>query len=112
MKDFNHEYSRPVDWVLGAAMVVRKEVTDVIGWFDPRYFMYLEDCDWCRTMWKYGWHVYYVHDIAIRHRHARQSADVPGFFAALRKNKLARIHITSWVKYLWKWKGHHSNYAA
>lgn len=104
MKDFDHNQTQPVDWVLGAAMVVRKEVVDQIGWFDERYFMYLEDADWCKTMWEHHWSVYYVHDIVIMHRHERGSAKVPGVFRALVKNKLARIHLASWVKYLWKWR--------
>lgn len=110
MKDFDHNSARPVDWVLGAAMVVRKEVVDQIGWFDDRYFMYLEDCDWCHTMWEKGWPVYYVPDIVILHRHARDSAKVPGIFKALFKNKLARIHMKSWLQYLWKWRGNYNYY--
>ncbi len=105
MKDFDHCQTRPVDWVLGAAMVVRKELIDEIGWFDDRYFMYLEDCDWCRTMWDNGWPVYYVHDIVIQHRYTRGSAEIPGIFKALVKNKLARIHLASWIKYIFKWRG-------
>jgi len=112
MKDFDHNETRPVDWVLGAAMIVRQEVVKEIGWFDPRYFMYLEDCDWCHRMWEAGWPVYYVHDIVIFHRHERQSAKVPGIFKALIKNKVARIHLASWVKYIWKWRGNHKYYAA
>lgn len=104
MKDFDHSKTQPVDWVLGAAMMVRKEVTDQIGWFDSRYFMYLEDADWCRRMWEQGWPVYYVHDIVLEHAHARESAKIPGLFRALCKNKLARIHAVSWLKFLWKWR--------
>ena len=110
MKDFDHEETRPVDWVLGAAMVVRKEAIDEVGWFDDRYFMYMEDCDWCHRMWEAGWPVYYVHDIVIKHVHARDSAKVPGILKALFKNKLARIHMSSWIKYLWKWRGNHKYY--
>lgn len=110
MRDFDHNETRPVDWVLGAAMVVRKEVIDQIGWFDERYFAYLEDCDWCHTMWDRGWPVYYVHDIIIKHAHARESAKVPGIIKALIKNKTARIHLASWCKYLWKWRGKHKYY--
>lgn len=110
MKDFDHNSTRPVDWVLGAALIVRKEVIDDIGWFDERYFMYMEDCDWCRTMWDHGWPVYYVHDIVIKHRHERASAHVPGLFKALWKNKMARVHALSWLKYLWKWRKTHKFY--
>lgn len=110
MEDFDHQATRAVDWVLGAAMMVRHEVVEKIGWFDDRYFMYLEDCDWCKTMWEAGWPVYYVHDIVIKHRHARESAKVPGITKALLKNKLARVHLMSWFRYLWKWRGSHKYY--
>ena len=111
MTDFDRNRTRPVDWVLGAAMVVRKEVTDAIGWFDPRYFMYMEDCDWCRTMWERGWPVYYVHDIVIQHRYARDSAKVPGVVPALWQNPLARAHLKSWLQYMWKWRGKNKYFA-
>lgn len=104
MKDFDHNSTMPVDWVLGAAMVVRQEVIDQIGSFDERYFMYLEDSDWCRTMWNHGWPVYYVHDIIITHKYTRESAKIPGIIKALVKNKLARIHLKSWLQYVWKWR--------
>ena len=67
--------------------------------------MYAEDSDWCRRMWEAYWPVYYVHDIVIKHAHGRGSAKVPGIFKALIKNKLARIHLSSWLKYMWKWRG-------
>ncbi len=111
MKDFDHASTRPVDWVLGAAIVVRQEVVNEIGWFDERYFMYMEDADWCHTMWEHSWPVYYVHDILVKHAHARESAKIPGIFRAIFKNKLARIHAASWLKYLWKWRGNHKYYA-
>ncbi len=111
MADFDHASTRPVDWVLGAALLVRGEAIQEVGWFDERYFMYLEDCDWCRTMWERGWKVYYVHDIEITHVHERESAKVPGIISAILKNKLARIHGASWFRYLAKWSFKHRNYA-
>ena len=110
MKEFDHNSTRPVDWVLGAALVVRKEVVAEIGWFDEHYFMYLEDCDWCRTMWNNGWPVYYAHDIVIQHKHTRQSSQIPGIFKALIKNKSSRKHMMSWLYYMWKWRGQHKYY--
>lgn len=111
MTDFDHNSTRPVDWVLGAALVARSEAVQQVGWFDDRYFMYLEDADWCRSMWEKGWKVYYVHDVEIMHVHERQSAQVPGLIRAVLKNKLARIHGASWLRYLLKWFGKHRSYA-
>ena len=82
------------------------------GFFDDRYFMYLEDCDWCHKLWEAGWPVYYVHDIIIHHKHMRDSARVQGAVKALIKNKLARTHLLSWLKYMWKWRSNHKYYAA
>ncbi|OIO18303.1 MAG: hypothetical protein AUJ23_04020 [Candidatus Magasanikbacteria bacterium CG1_02_32_51] len=111
MKDFDHNSTRPVDWILGAALIVRKKIVDEIGMFDERYFMYLEDTDWCHRMWEKNYPVYYVHNIVLNHLHTRESAKIPGIFKAIFKNKLARIHANSWIKYLWKWRQSHKYYA-
>lgn len=110
MKDFDHNETRPVDWILAAALMVRSEVVEKIGWFDERYFMYMEDCDWCRRMWENGWPVYYFHEVSVLHTHNRDSAKVPGLIKGVLKNKSARMHGASWLKYLWKWKGNNKFY--
>lgn len=110
MKDFNHSETRPVDWIMGSAMFVRSSAISEVGVFDDRFWMYAEDCDWCRRMWESGWPVYYVHDIIIEHAHGRGSAKVPGVVKALLKNKLARVHLLSWFKYMWKWRGNNRFY--
>ncbi|MFT3789248.1 MAG: glycosyltransferase family 2 protein [Tepidisphaeraceae bacterium] len=35
------------DWVVGASMIVRREVFEKIGLLDDRYFMYYEEVDFC-----------------------------------------------------------------
>ncbi|MBI5729334.1 MAG: glycosyltransferase family 2 protein [Candidatus Magasanikbacteria bacterium] len=110
MKDFDHKKTRPVDWVMGSAMFVRGAAVRQVGWFDERFWMYYEDSDWCRRMWEAGWPVYYAHDMLLEHVHGRGSAKVPGIFKALIKNKLARVHLVSWLKYMWKWRGNYKYY--
>ncbi|HCC13894.1 MAG TPA: hypothetical protein DEP63_04055 [Candidatus Magasanikbacteria bacterium] len=105
MKDFDHDKTQPVDWIMGSAMFVRKQAIDAVGVFDERFWMYAEDSDWCRRMWEEHWPVYYVHDISLSHVHKRASAKVPGIVNALLKNKYARQHIKSWLKYFLKWRG-------
>lgn len=111
MKDFDHNETRPVDWVMGSAMVFRAEAVQQVDFFDDRYFMYMEDCDLCRKLWEKKWPVYYLHDVVIKHAHARDSAKVPGFKAVL-QNKLARVHLRSWFKFLWKWRHNHKFYGS
>lgn len=111
MKDFDHHKTIPVDWVMGSAMFVRKRALDEVGMFDDRFWMYAEDADWCRRMWEAGWAVYYMPEAVLKHLHIRASAKVPGVINALLKNKFARVHLFSWLKYFWKWRGNHKYYA-
>ncbi|MBI4117704.1 MAG: glycosyltransferase [Parcubacteria group bacterium] len=107
MADFDHGENRPVDWVMGSAMIISGQAIKKIGGFDTRYFMYFEDCDLCHRMWNHGYEVHYAHDIAIKHRHGRESAKVPGIIRALCINSMARVHTKSWFSYLWKWRKRH-----
>lgn len=45
------------DWVVGCFYMVRREVLDQIGLFDPRYFLYFEEVDHCRAVKDAGWTV-------------------------------------------------------
>jgi N-acetylglucosaminyl-diphospho-decaprenol L-rhamnosyltransferase len=59
--------SAPVDWVMGAAMLVRREAFDLVGGFDERYFLYWEDADLCRRLRERGWTTRYVPAARVRH---------------------------------------------
>lgn len=61
----------PVDWVTGAAMMIRKSVIDEIGFFDVGYFLYFEEVDLCYRAKQAGWQVYYVPDSVIVHLQAQ-----------------------------------------
>lgn len=50
---------RDVDMVMGAFMLVRREVIDQVGTMDESYFMYSEEADWCYRIKKQGWQILY-----------------------------------------------------
>lgn len=110
MKDYDHESVRPVDWLMGSALFIRGQAIAEIGKFDEQFWMYYEDSDLCRRFWEQGWSVYYFPKVTIEHTYSRSSAAVPGIFSALLKNKLARVHVLSWLKYMWKWRGNNKYY--
>jgi GT2 family glycosyltransferase len=64
---WNHNETRPVDWLLGASLMVRRECLDQIGLKDESYFIFHEDSDWCFQAKKAGWKVVFVHDAEIIH---------------------------------------------
>lgn len=65
----SHESLEPleVDWISGACMIVRREVIEIAGLLDERFFMYWEDADWCYQMKKHGWRIFWVPKSRILH---------------------------------------------
>lgn len=59
--------SAEVPWVMGAAMLVRREPFDRVGRFDERYFLYWEDADLCRRLRIAGFTTRYVPRARVRH---------------------------------------------
>lgn len=57
----------PVDCVIGAALLVRKEVIDRVGLLDENLFFYNDDLDWCRSIRKAGYKIYFIPDAEIIH---------------------------------------------
>ncbi len=47
----------PVDWVSGAAMLVRRAAIREVGLMDEGFFLYYEDVEWCHRMRRGGWEV-------------------------------------------------------
>ncbi len=45
----------PVDFVLGAALMVRSAAIHQVGGLDPEFFMYCEEIDWCLRLKQAGW---------------------------------------------------------
>ena len=59
--------SAPVDWVMGAAMLIRRGMFDAVGGFDEGYFLYWEDADLCRRLWDRGCSTRYVPRALVTH---------------------------------------------
>ena len=103
MREFDHMRTIKIDWMIGSMTLVRAEMAKQIGFYDERYFMYFEDCDWCRRAWQNDWEVIYYADVEVIHEHKRDSAEMNPFIAIF-NNQIARWHIQSWLKYFIKWK--------
>ncbi|MDP2837720.1 MAG: hypothetical protein Q8O53_00385, partial [Candidatus Moranbacteria bacterium] len=91
-----------VDWIIGSAMLVSREKAGAVGLVDDRFFMYMEDVDWCRRFWEQHFQVVYYPETFVYHYHAKGSAR-GGFFGSLLFNRLTWYHIESAVKYFLKY---------
>jgi GT2 family glycosyltransferase len=56
-----------VDGISGSCMLIRRQVTQQIGYFDERFFAYQEDADFCFQAKKAGWKVIYLPTAQIVH---------------------------------------------
>lgn len=53
-----HNYFKepsPVDYLTGAAIMIKRKIIENFGFFDPRYFIYLEDMELCYRYRKHGY---------------------------------------------------------
>lgn len=64
----------PVDWVLGAAMLIRRGAFDAVGGFDEQFFLYGEDVDFCYRLWAARWQVLLDAGAEVIHEYARESS--------------------------------------
>jgi GT2 family glycosyltransferase len=57
-----------VDWAQSSAMLVRREAAEQIGYFDPAFFVYSDETDFCKRLRDAGWKVLLIRDAqAIHH---------------------------------------------
>lgn len=86
MKPSFYRTTRTVDWVTGAALMIRRQALDDVGMLDERYFMYSEEKDWCYNAWKKGWEIALVSEAEIVHIHG-DSGTNPELFSMMIKSK-------------------------
>ncbi|HUS51885.1 MAG TPA: glycosyltransferase family 2 protein [Candidatus Bathyarchaeia archaeon] len=55
------------DWVMGAAMLVRREAIEKAGLMDEDFFMYMEEVEWCFRIKKSGWQIWFNPEAEIYH---------------------------------------------
>lgn len=65
-----------VDWVTGAAMMVRREAVADAGRLDEGFFMYSEELDWCHRFRKSGWRIVFLPAAQVIHYGGRSSDQV------------------------------------
>jgi N-acetylglucosaminyl-diphospho-decaprenol L-rhamnosyltransferase len=95
--------TQEVDWVVGAAMMVRRAVVEQIGGLDEGFFMYSEELDWCRRIKAASgpgggaWQVMYLPAARVVHHEGRSSAQAPAL-------KQIQFHASK-VRYFRKYHG-------
>jgi GT2 family glycosyltransferase len=67
----DHQVDRRVRWTTGCALFVSASCFRRIGPLDERYFLYLEDTDWCLRAAELGVETWFVAGAVVRHEVSR-----------------------------------------
>jgi GT2 family glycosyltransferase len=68
---------RTVDWAQSAALLVRRDAAEQIGWFDPAFFVYSDEVDFCKRLRDAGWRTLYVPAAAAVHHEQLSMGQIP-----------------------------------
>ena len=72
--EHNKKYAVPVFW--GTAIMAKRRMIEEVGAFDPDFFMYGEDVEWCVRINKKGWKTVFVPEAEIIHLGGKSSEQV------------------------------------
>jgi GT2 family glycosyltransferase len=101
--EWDHASVRECDWVPGCYYLIRREVIDQVGLFDPRYFLYYEEVDHCKRTKQAGWKVVYYPHTTVVHIGGESAKSVDKLNAASRQ--VPRLQIESELLYFRKHHG-------
>jgi len=52
--------TKQVDWAQSSALLVRREAAAAVDYLDPGFFVYYDECDFCKRLNGAGWHTLFV----------------------------------------------------
>ncbi len=95
MADRPDDEIQSVDWLVGAALVIRRETWQEVGPFDDQFFMYSDEVDWCHRCRDLGWQIHYFPKAQIIHYEGRSSTQI----AVMSRARFHRSRIRYFHKY-------------
>jgi GT2 family glycosyltransferase len=95
VKQSGGERPHAVDWVMGAALVLRREALEEVGLFDEKFFLYSEEVDLQFRLRQAGWEVHYFPGATVVHHESQFSAEIP----ERRINEMWRSRHRYWHKH-------------
>ena len=69
--------TREVDWAQSAALLVDRAAAAEIGWFDPAFFVYSDEVDFCKRLREAGRSVLYVPSAVCAHHEQLSTGPIP-----------------------------------
>ena len=90
---------RPVPWVTGCCLLVRRDCLEELGGLDGDFFLYYEDVDLCRRAQEQGWSVWYEPGLKVIHHHPLHSRAVPPHIRLLTRHAFLTYASKHWPRW-------------
>lgn len=58
-----------VGWVMGAFLMLKRKVYEATGGFDEKFFMHMEEVEWCKRIKEQKFKIWYVPQVEVVHLH-------------------------------------------
>lgn len=99
-KDYDYSKIQSVNWVIGAYMITSRKALEKVGLLNERFFMYVEDMEWCLRFWEKDLEVVYYPPLIINYEGDRKSTLAKSKFLPFSLNKYTFIHLKNYVIFL------------
>jgi len=89
----------PVAWLTGCGLLIRRDCYLQVGGFDPSFFLYYEDVDFCRRARASGWSIWFEPALRLTHCRPLHVREVRARLRLLTRHALltyARKHWSAW----------------
>ncbi|UII19708.1 glycosyltransferase family 2 protein [Fulvivirga ligni] len=101
-KDNNHIPSGYTNSLHGAAMMVKREVIDNVGFMPEMFFLYYEEWDWCHQIKTHGYKLYYEAGASIFHKESMstgKNSPLKTYYITRNRILFVRRNATFWQKW-------------
>lgn len=89
MRDFDHQSSRDVDQPPGACFVMRRREFLDLGGLDEGLFLFFNDVDLCKRMWRMRRRIHYLATAEVMHHGGASTRRYGSFVVIWHKNRIA-----------------------
>lgn len=98
--EFDYNKTQPVNWVIGAFMIISRGLINEVGMLNEKFFMYVEDMDWCFRVWDNGYKVIYYPQLKINYEGDRKSTLKNKNFLPVSFNKYTYYHLKNYIIFI------------
>lgn len=97
--DGSFDDAGPVDYMPATTLLVRRRAIETSGMMDPRFFVYMDDVEWCIRMRRRGWKILFVPEsVAWHHYQSRTPNPFSIYYGTRNFLVIFERHAPGWAR--------------